>query len=433
MTYILEWCKEKKIQLSFNESCAYQLLSYGFVASDETYAHEIKRLHGGDYLVLKDKVLTIKTYHRFERNTARLDSMSEAQIIDEIDKTFRNAVNLEWAKDDEYGYRHLADLSGGLDSRMNLWIAHEEKKRKVTIITYCRIGYLDEIIAKQISLFWQDEFIFKSLDDASFMYDIDENTALLGGLSLYSAITGGKRLLESLNLSEYGIEHTGLVGDIALGSFYRNPRDGEKRRPTGMYSERLKENLPNYIKELYANYSDYEIFLMYTNGFHGACNSQLIRRHYTEVGSPFLNVEFMQLCFDIPINLRIRHNIYKKWIITKYPEAAKFKWEKTCGLITESNSRRYFRRYTKAVIRRIRKAFFKESCRADGMNPIGFWISHNDDLRNFLDSYEKNGYLYLPSTASDQLITDMKELYKTGNASEKAMVLTVLSAARLYW
>ena len=78
---------------------------------------------------------------------------------------------------------------------MNLWIAHEEKKRKVTIITYCRIGYLDEIIAKQISLFWQDEFIFKSLDDASFMYDIDENTALLGGLSLYSAITGGKRLL----------------------------------------------------------------------------------------------------------------------------------------------------------------------------------------------------------------------------------------------
>jgi hypothetical protein len=67
------------------------------------------------------------------------------------------------------------------------------------------------------------------------------------------------------------------------------------------------------------------------------------------------------------------------------------------------------------------------------MNPIGFWISHNDDLRNFLDSYEKNGYLYLPSTASDQLITDMKELYKTGNASEKAMVLTVLSAARLYW
>lgn len=433
VSYLLGFCKEHELGLNFNESCAYQMLTYGYIATDDTYANEIKRLHGGDYLVFQDGKLEVKTYHRFEKHTERLKGYSEAQIIDEIDRAFRNAVALEWGKDDEYGYKSLADLSGGLDSRMNLWVAHEMQDRHMTVLTYCKEGYLDEIIAKAIADYWKDEFLFKPLDDAAFMYDVEENTSLLSGLSLYSGITGGKRFLESLDLSDYGIEHTGMVGDIALGSFYHSPEDGDRRWPSGMYSEKLRSRLPECAQNMGKNYYDHEIFLMYARGFHGACNSHLIRRNYTEVGSPFLNVEFMQLCFDIPVELRIEHNIYKKWIIRKYPQAAKFKWEKIGGRITEKHSITVLRKLIKKGPKKLLRMLGFDAGISEGMNPIDYWISKDADLHGFLDSKKDElmrveGIHYSPTLAED-----LSKLYDEGNASEKAMVLTVLAATKMYF
>lgn len=433
VNYILDFCKEHHIELSFNESCAYQMLTYGYVATDETYANEIRRLHGGDYLVFSNGNLEIKTYHRFKKHKERFEGKNEKQIIDEIDREFRNAVELEWRKDEEYGYRHLADLSGGLDSRMNIWVAHENKERKVTVLTYCKEGYLDKIIAQQIASFWEDEFIFNSLDDAVFMYDIDDNTFLLGGLSLYSAITGGKRMLASLNLNNYGIEHTGMVGDAALGSFYSSQNDIKQNRPSGMYSEKLKSKLPEHLHKVWCTYYDYEIFLMYARGFHGACNSHLIRRNFTEVGSPFLNVEFLQLCYDIPVSLRIGHNIYKKWVISKYPNAAKFKWEKTGGKITEKRIKTIIRKLVKKGPKKFLRVIGYETKISEGMNPIDYWISQDDDLHRFLDKRKEVLLKESESLYSVELVKDLSKLYDEGNASEKAMVLTVLAATKMYF
>jgi asparagine synthase (glutamine-hydrolysing) len=433
VSYLLQFCKEQGLDLTFDESCAYQMLTYGYIATNETYANEIKRLHGGDYLIFQNGELQVKTYHRFEKHTERFKGKSEKQIINEIDRAFRNAVALEWGKDDEYGYKHLADLSGGLDSRMNLWVAHEMQTRHATVLTYCKKGYLDETIAESIADYWGDVFLFRPLDDAAFMYDVEDNTQLLNGLSLYSGITGGKRFLASLDLSNYGIEHTGMVGDVALGSFFHNPDDGERKWPTGMYSEKLKGKLPKYVQDLSHDYYDYEIFLMYARGFHGACNSHLLRRNYTEVGSPFLNVEFMQLCYDVPVTLRIGHNIYKKWIIQKYPEAAKFKWEKTGGRITERPSITALRKLVKKGPRKLLRLIGMDSKISEGMNPIDYWISRDKNLSTFLDNcmttlLEQERHYY-----SDELIEDLQKLYREGNASEKAMTLTVLAATKMYF
>ena len=40
------------------------------------------------------------------------------------------------------------------------------------------------------------------------------------------------------------------------------------------------------------------------------------------------------MCYDIPVEMRMNHNLYKKWIIKKYPKAADFKWEKIDDKIT---------------------------------------------------------------------------------------------------
>ena len=433
VNYLLDFCKEQGISFTFNESCAYQMLTYGYIATDETYAKEIKRLNGGNYLVFQNGKVEVKTYHRFEKHTERFEGQTEEQIIDEIDRVFRMSVSMEWGKDNEYGYRHLADLSGGLDSRMNLWIAHEMQKRHMTVISYSKKGYLDETVAKEITDYWNDEFIFMPLDDAVFMYDLKDNTNLLSGLSLYSGITGGKRILESLDLRDYGIEHTGMVGDAVLGSFFHHPDDGNKKWPTGMYSEKLKNRLPKHVKNLPYEYFDYEIFLMYVRGFHGACNTHLLRRNYTEIASPFLNVEFMQLCYDIPVALRIGHNIYKKWIIRKYPEAAKFKWEKTGGLITEKHSKTVIRKLIKRGPMKLMRIFGFDDRISEGMNPIDYWISNDARLKEFLDKSKEELIKKEKAYYSPLLVNDLSKLYDEGNASEKAMVLTVLAATELFF
>ena len=67
-----------------------------------------------------------------------------------------------------------------------------------------------------------------------------------------------------------------MVGDAILGSFYHNAREMESKTPTGRYSEKLAARLPQKIAELPKAYDNYEIYLMYVRGFHGACNSHLI-------------------------------------------------------------------------------------------------------------------------------------------------------------
>lgn len=432
LNYITDLLKKQSLQMSYNEECVYQILTYGYVIDDETYIKEVKRLNGGDYIVFRPGNIEIKTYHRFIKNKDRFKNYSEGQLINEIDKGFRDAVRYEWDKDNEYGYNHIADLSGGLDSRMGLWIAHSiYSDLHVNTLTYSKAGYLDEVIAMSVADYLGDENLFKPLDDIFFLKDIDENTFMLNGLSIYSAITGGKRLLSLVNLNRYGLEHSGMIGDVVIGSYYQGIDRLRKRHTSGMYSEKLKDRLSESVKSYESNYYDYEIYLMYARGFHGISNTHLLRRNYAETGSPFMNVDFMQLCFDIPVELRMDHQLYIKWILAKYPDASEFIWESTGHKITEGNKRKFIRRVKNKVKSEIDNRLGKVS--SDGMNPIDFWLKRNTKISKFLNDYKSSEMSYDEGIFSDQLKKDLNYLYEQGNSSEQSMVLTVLSATKQFY
>lgn len=57
-----------------------------------------------------------------------------------------------------------------------------------------------------------------------------------------------------------------------------------------------------------------EVFAIYERGFLGVCSTHFIRQNYTEVSSPFLDIDFMDMCLTIPFELRKNHNLYLKWI-----------------------------------------------------------------------------------------------------------------------
>lgn len=429
VNYVLDCCRELGWTLSFNESSAYQMLTFGFMESDDTYAREIRRLLGGTYLCIEDGTAEVRRYFRLEKHPERFSGCTEDEIIDALDAEFRRTVDAEYKKDEEYGLKHLADISGGLDSRMNMWVAHELAPKHMQLLTYCKANYLDEIIAKKIAAYWKDELLAKQLDDASFLYEIDEITAMNAGLSLYCGITGGKQMLEAVNMDRYGLEHTGQIGDVVIGSFIKSPEELVNRAFSGRYSGRLSRRLSG---EYAASFDDHELYLMETRALHGAANTHLIRENYTEVASPFMNVDLLQLCMDIPLELRMNHRLYKKWILTKYPEAAQFPWEKTGARITEGKFLGTLRKIVTRGPTKLLRMLGKDSLSSRSMNPLDYWFARDTALQDYLNGYEARGYCCLPG-ASEQLISDMKQLYATGTFSEKAMVLTVLAAAKLYF
>ena len=427
--YVLDACKELGWPLTLDEQAAYQMLTFGFMESDGTYASQIRRLLGGTYLRIEKGEAQVLRYFRLEKHPERFEGQSEDQIIDALDAEFRRAVDAEYRKDEEYGLKHLADISGGLDSRINTWVAHEMSPRHLQLITYSKNNYLDERIAKEIAVHWKDELLFRQLDDASYLYELDDLVFLNAGLSLYCGITGGKRMLEDLNMESYGLEHTGQVNGAVIGSLLCGKDGLEKRYPSGKYSDKLSHRLD----QTYANaFDDHELYLLSSRTFRGILNTQLIRENYTEIAFPFLDVELLQLCLDIPLEYRLGHNIYKKWILTKYPQAARFRWEKTGAKISEGKLMGLLRKVVTKGPHKLLRMMGKHSLSNFGMNPLDYWFGRDKALQTYLNRREAEGYRCLPQ-ASDQLISDMKQLYATGSFNEKAMVLTVLASAKLYF
>lgn len=432
VSYLLDALEKLNLNLNLDEQACYQMMTFAFMEGNQTYANEIKRLTAGKYILIDKGDLSVKEYHKFKFHADRLKGKTEEEIIDLIEKYFVKAIKLEYDKDIEYNYSHFADLSGGLDSRMGIWVANELGYKPVQCLTYCKADYLDEKIAKELARYWKFPLLVKQLDDKSFFYDSEKIIQMNNGLSLYSGITGGKDMLESLDTEKYGLEHTGMIGDVVLGSFYSSLSDAEKNQPSGKYSSKLVNRLTRTTRQ---EFDTHELYLLYTRGLLGATNTYTLRQNYTEVASPFMNVDFLQLCMDIPVELRIKHYIYRKWILTKHPGAGKFIWEKT-GFNLYTNKllpflyRICFKGPRKLLgILGIHISFFE----ASSMNPFEYWYHNDAELRNRLKEEFYRNINYMPKETSETLKTDLCYLFESGNVNEKTMALTVVGACKQYF
>ena len=66
-----------------------------------------------------------------------------------------------------------------------------------------------------------------------------------------------------------------------------------------------------------------------------------------------------------------------------------------------------------------------------GMNPFDLWLEENSELQNYFDDYfEKNIHLL---KNHKELKQDCENVFKTGKAMDKFMVLTLLSAMKLHF
>ena len=437
LQWITKTLKKKNIRYTLDRAAVYNLLSFGFMIDESTLISEIKRLEAGCYISYNDKV-EVKRYHSFVNTNELAEDISENEIISELDSRFANAVRLTYEKDIEYNYQHVAQLSGGLDSRMNVWVADSLGYKDILCTTFSQSDQLDEKIAKIVAKRLNKEHMIKTLDAANFLKDIDHSVKMNHGLSIYSGVAHGNSMNRYICFDNLGALHTGQLGDVIVGTYVNKSTIHNKvSEIKGAYSEKLiKQNATDF-----ASYENEEMFLLYTRALKGVLCTHIAFRNYTELTSPFVDVDLLEYCLSIPLKYRSKHRLYFEWITRKYPGASRIKWEKTNAYITDG---KYLARikfvigkwnYLDVIKYFANKLKIENNIMSkqvkNNMNPIELWLVENRELQEFFEKYFNEN---IDNQICDvELKKDIRDLFVRGNGIEKTLVLTALSGIKLFF
>ena len=246
-------------------------------------------------------------------------------------------------------------------------------------------------------------------------------------------ITGGRDFLKVLNEKEFGIEHTGLLGDVYEGSFNSKPvYEKPYIEPKYRFSKLLDIDLD---MEFMKRYDDNEIFKFYTRGVLAGTSTHLIRQKYFETYSPFEDIDFLNLMFAIPLTQRIDGKIFMKWVNKKYPEAMKYTYS---GTMCNPNSgwiKRKFRVLWNIIILKLiipirKKVSYDTEWNYKGtMNPVEYWYEKNHTMREFVSTYYQEN---IKKVKDSEIQGYLKTLYEKGGVLDKMVMLTALSIYKQY-
>lgn len=411
------------IEPELSEEGAYFLLTFGYMLGDYTLVKGVQKLSPGSTLTLKNWELESEEYYRL-RNTPYIED-SEDKIIKTLDELFKDAIKAEYDKDLEYGYRHVATLSGGLDSRMNICYARKLGYKDILNITFSQSNYLDEKIAKRIASDWGYDFLFYSLDNGNYLKDIELSVLVNDGLALFSGSAHALAMELHINWVNLGLLHTGQLGDAIMGTYLSSPRIEKNISFSGSYSNLLISKVKSLFSTIAKNFENTETFKFYNRGSNGIFNGYRVSETFSEYASPFLHVDFLDYAMSISPVLRYEEKVYLDWISQEASEAAKYPWEKTGHSINAGKLRKFLRKGMRYARRKI-----LGPSPMDSMNPFNYWYKTNDSLRETFEDYYKEHIDLL--SHHPELHRDVEKMFNEGTPLEKTQPLTLLAAIKLH-
>lgn len=421
------------IPYSLSLLAAQRMLSYGSMLDDTTFFNEVKRLLPGHIIELGN-IETPFWYHKFSNTTPAQYTKQEA--IDKIDILFRKAVQREFEKDQEYGYTSVVDISGGMDCRMVAFVAKAMGYTNQINISYSQTQSNEFKITKRLSNILGFEFIHYPLDDVSFMMQPEDIIKNNYGLVYYYSITGGRNLLKVLSSQrKLGIEHTGLCGDVYDGSMATHPY----HTPPGIskWYKIGKQNKYDVDTETLRKYPNFEMSSFYMYWLLTGLGSHFVRRPFCETYSPFCDVDFLDFVFTIPLEMKVKGHIFRKWANQKYPEACSIPNESTMCKVNVpdwiAQSSRGFRYFWNNPIKKLlyQLHLSKTKNSPNSMNPIEYWYETNKTFQNYVDSYSTKNQVLINSVPAIRQTLD--GYFGNGSLREKLLAITVCTVLKTYF
>ncbi len=421
---ITRWFTHFGISFGVNQEAAYYLASTGAMIGNLTLVDSVFRAMPGLCLEFDLDTRKLSLFNWFQFEKKQNQSITKSEAIEEIDRLMMKAVSNEWSKDKAYNLRHYALLSGGLDSRCNLLLAHEQQFREVLTLTFSQSGSLDERIARKIASSLGFEHVFRSLDNGNYlMNNVDEFIRSNDGLNSYIGSAHEYRAVEILNHQPYGLMHSGMIGDAVFGSFLM--RLGEFKSKISLVNQYDTSGL----KEHYANRYNEDNLELY--GFeqaipNGALNGDRSENNFIDIASPFYDRDLISYCLTLPDAMRYGEAIYMDWFLKKHPVISDFVWERA-GIKPRSAHLTHFafqiKRYKVALMKKL-------GIDIVSMNPFELWLKHNKALPVYLENVWNSEKYRLDKL---DFAEPIQEIYNQDNRYDRFQVITLLLALKYHF
>jgi asparagine synthase (glutamine-hydrolysing) len=408
-----------------NKKAAYCLLTFGHMLGDLTLVDGVKRLPPGSILTYHDGELSISQYYKLSSYPPISDS--ECECAHKIASKIAKAVYMEYSKDLEYGYHHLATLSGGLDSRTSLAFAKKLGFHDITCFTYSQSKYLDEKIAKKIARENDINWMFFSLNYGNHLIKyMDDVIGLSGGLVNYVGVCNIYPWLVKLSLEKYGLLHTGLMGGEVFGEYaaFSPYKKYQSLRYFlgGEHSGELLSRISSLVDEELSKFGDPELFKFYNVGVNAQFTGMYVINQFIDVISPYIFLPLLEYVMKMPKEYKINKRVYVKMINMYAPEFAKYEWERY--KVPPKYPLYMLRGYN--VLLSFYIKFVSKFSPYYSMNPFEYWYKNNNVLRKGLVLAFKNNIDLLKNCS--ELRDDCKYLFEEGDFLEKTVVITLLKA-----
>lgn len=173
---------------------------------------------------------------------------------------------------------------------------------------------------------------------------------------------------------------------------------------------------------------------MYSLGFF--LLSGHIRTQWFEYSTPYIDKDFAEFAFRLPLGWRMDYKFYIKWIMSYYPKAGEYVWQtwerplnKNFYLPQKIGAlqKLYKRAVNKAF--RVLNIKFQYTFKGD-MNPFESWYINNKKLREFLNSYYKENIDLIKDA---DLKKDIITVFETGRATDKIVAVNALAVNKRYF
>lgn len=412
-----------------------ELIAYGSILAGKTPFQRVRRVFAGKYVTIFDGTAEEKRYHMFCNVPEH--SLSLDECIEELDKRFRKAVDRIFSKNEEYGYRSECDLSAGTDSRLVAWVAHDLGYQNIINICYCHSGNLDHTVSQKIAHRLKNEYVFIPMDGGDFLTEVDEMVDKFGGQVTYMICTGANQAMKKIKNANVALCATGLLGELAKGDWAKDqmhtpPCYIEHRYSPVVPLEPSLQELGQYDNREQLNFYEYGLTLMYS--------SLLIRQQQCEGVSPFLDVDCLEFLFRIPIQFRASKQLIMKWMVKKYPEAAKYVWLTKRMPVTHAYYNKIYWPKVADDVRSFLVRCMNKGCRIchlpiqmtykSEMNPVHTWYLTNSSLRNFMEEYyQKNIHLI----QDEELRKVVETTYEKGYGVDRVQAINLLAVFKRYF
>lgn len=408
----------------------YQFLCFSNLPESKTPIRGISKVLDSNFLEIDCNSLNISEKEYFGLSLTPIFPRSKNDAIDKVHEVFTDAVLMEYRKDTELSKNHLSLLSGGLDSRVAMMYAIRNGETPENALCFSQSGYFDHTISEKIAEDFGIHYEFIPLDGGKFLCKIDELTEISEGMVFYTGGIHAKHAVENMKYENFGLFHSGQIGDGVLGGFNTEPRRKKPNSFKIVVNPKFLPKVQNSLDEIHKKYETEELFLLRNVAYNRTVLGAHVFQEKRYQTSPFMSRDFLKLAISLPEEWKFNHRFYIDWINRHCREATKYRWERTLMKPDAHWKTGFGDKVLKRGFKILNEKILKTP-QHSSMYPYQFYFDNDLEIQKYYQKYfEEN--LYRVENYKE-LSSDVKELFKADDFYSKTQAVNVLAIFKLYF